>query len=76
MCIRDRYEDVNHLPIVDNIAMPQKCRLENCKRCSKIKCEKCKNYLCLSKNKTVKKFNYQEATAMQSNVHFNIFKVV
>lgn len=50
-CVDKRYDGVDHLPIADDIAAPRKCRLENCKSRSKMKCEKCKTYLCLSKNK-------------------------
>lgn len=47
-----RYDGYDHLAIFDdNIVTPRICRMENCKSRTKILCEKCKTYLCLSRNK-------------------------
>lgn len=46
-----RYDGYEHYPIFDEIDSPRTCRLENCKSRSKIRCEKCNVYLCLSRNK-------------------------
>lgn len=44
-----RYDGYEHLPIFDEIASPRVCRMENCGSRSKIRCEKCDVYLCLSR---------------------------
>ncbi|XP_060806296.1 uncharacterized protein LOC132903054 [Amyelois transitella] len=46
-----RYDGYEHYPISDDIKAPRSCRLEDCNSRSKIKCEKCDVYLCLSRNK-------------------------
>lgn len=46
-----RYDGFEHWPVVDDISAPRACRLEGCTSRSKVMCEKCKTYLCLSKQK-------------------------
>lgn len=47
-----RYDGYEHFPIFDEIDSPRSCRLENCSSRSKIRCEKCNVYLCLSRKKS------------------------
>lgn len=49
--VAKRYDGYNHLPIFDEINAPRVCRYENCRSRSKIRCEKCNVYLCLSRGK-------------------------
>ncbi|GBP89921.1 PiggyBac transposable element-derived protein 2 [Eumeta japonica] len=46
-----RYDGYEHYPISDDIKAPRTCRMVNCESRSKIKCEKCDVYLCLSHDK-------------------------
>ncbi|XP_049798899.1 piggyBac transposable element-derived protein 2-like [Schistocerca nitens] len=51
-CSDKRYNGYEHFPISDDIPAPHTCRYEPCKSRSKMWCEKCNVYLCLSKDKT------------------------
>jgi hypothetical protein len=44
-----RYDGYDHLPSFEEIDNPRACRLEGCKSRSKIRCNKCDVYLCLSR---------------------------
>lgn len=55
-----RYDGYGHWPIVDDISAPRACRMEDCKSRSKAMCEKCKTYLCLSKQKNCFKLFHQK----------------
>lgn len=46
-----RYDGYDHLPFSDSIKAPRTCRMEDCGSRSKIKCEKCDVYLCISRDK-------------------------
>lgn len=46
-----RYDGYEHYPVSDDIKAPRSCRLEECGSRSKIRCEKCDVYLCLSRDK-------------------------
>lgn len=46
-----RYDGYEHYPVSDDIKAPRSCRMENCSSRSKIRCEKCDAYLCLSRDK-------------------------
>lgn len=45
-----RHDGYDHLPVFDDIKAPRTCRMD-CGSRSKIKCEKCDVYLCLSRDK-------------------------
>lgn len=49
--IGKRYDSYDHLPLFDDIKAPRKCRFESCPSRSKIRCRKCKVYLCISRDK-------------------------
>lgn len=44
-----RFDGYDHLPCFDEIESPRCCRMERCQSRSKIRCEKCDVYLCLSR---------------------------
>ncbi|XP_068081805.1 piggyBac transposable element-derived protein 3-like [Anabrus simplex] len=46
-----RYDGYDHWPVVDDIHSSRICRLESCCKRTKLRCEKCDVYLCLSKDK-------------------------
>lgn len=46
-----RYDGYEHYPSSDALKAPRSCRMENCGSRSRIKCEKCNVYLCLSRSK-------------------------
>jgi len=56
-----RYDLFSHFPEHQKIASPRICRLPGCKSRSKITCEKCKVFLCLSDKKNCfKKFHERQ----------------
>lgn len=49
---RDKRTDgFDHFPNVDDLKTARKCRMENCPSRSRVRCEKCNIYLCLTKEK-------------------------
>jgi len=44
-----RYDGYDHFPSFESIDNPRACRMEGCKSRSKIRCEKCDVYLCLTR---------------------------
>ncbi|CAK1602445.1 unnamed protein product [Parnassius mnemosyne] len=46
-----RHDGYEHFPTSDDIKAPRTCRLETCSSRSKIRCDKCNVYLCLSRDK-------------------------
>lgn len=44
-----RYDGYDHLPRFESIDNPRTCRMEQCKSRSKIRCQKCDVYLCLTR---------------------------
>lgn len=45
-----RTDCYDHFPIVDDLKTARSCRLEGCKSRSRVRCEKCNVYLCLTKS--------------------------
>lgn len=59
-CDDKRYDGFEHFPIIDNIVTPRICRMDNCKGRTKLKCEKCGVYLCLTKERNCfKNFHFK-----------------
>lgn len=56
-----RHDGYEHYPISDDIKAPRACRMENCSSRSKMRCEKCDVYLCLSRDKNCFK-NYHKSS--------------
>lgn len=44
-----RYDGYDHFPSFEGIDNPRSCRMEGCRSRSKIRCEKCDVYLCLTR---------------------------
>lgn len=53
-----RTDGYDHWPVVDSLTTARACRLRGCKSRSRVRCEKCNLYLCLTKEKNCfKKFH-------------------
>lgn len=44
-----RYDRTNHWPVSDDLDNASKCRLEGCKSRTRLRCNKCDVYLCITK---------------------------
>lgn len=55
-----RYDGYDHFPMFDEIKAPRMCRHETCSSRTKIRCEKCDTYLCISRGKDCFKSYHQK----------------
>lgn len=55
-----RYDGYDHFPVFDEIKAPRMCRHESCSSRTKIRCEKCDTYLCISRGKDCFKSYHQK----------------